>query len=109
MLKCGIVHLGVGAFHRAHQAVFTEDAIAMAGGDWGIIGASLQRPAVPDALNAQDGLYTVETLGRTARYRVMGVLRQALFAPRDRAPLLSALTAPTTHAVTLTLSEKGYC
>jgi fructuronate reductase len=108
-LKPGIVHLGIGAFHRAHQAVFTEDAINTNGGDWGIIGASLQRPDVPDALAAQDCLYTVESLGTAARYRVMGVLRAALFAPRDRAALLAALSAPTTHAVTLTLSEKGYC
>ncbi|HEX4271123.1 MAG TPA: mannitol dehydrogenase family protein, partial [Rhizomicrobium sp.] len=108
-LKCGIVHLGIGAFHRAHQAVFTEDAIDAAGGDWGIIGASLQRSDVPDVLAQQDGLYTVETLGTEARYRVMGVLRAALFAPRDRAKLLSGLASPATHAVTLTLSEKGYC
>jgi len=53
------VHLGIGAFHRAHQAVFTENAIAEQGGDWGIIGASLQRADVPDALTAQDCLYTV--------------------------------------------------
>ncbi len=108
-LPCGIVHLGIGAFHRAHQAVFTEDAIAAAGGAWGIVGASLQRPEVPDTLSGQDGLYTVETLGNEAHYRVMGVLRGTLFAPRDREKLLTALAAPATHAVTLTLSEKGYC
>jgi fructuronate reductase len=108
-LKCGIVHLGIGAFHRAHQAVFTEDAITRSGGDWGIIGASLQRADVPDALARQDCLYTVESLGSEAHYRVMGVIRQALFAPRNREALLAALCAPTTHAVTLTLSEKGYC
>jgi fructuronate reductase len=108
-LKSGIVHLGIGAFHRAHQAVFTEDAIAAAGGDWGIIGASLKQPSVPDTLAAQDKLYTVESLGSMARYRVMGVIGAALFAPRDRAALLAALAAPSTHVVTLTLSEKGYC
>jgi len=108
-LKSGIVHLGIGAFHRAHQAVFTEDAIAAQGGDWGIIGASLKQPSAPDTLSAQDNLYTVETLGNAAHYRVMGVIREALFAPRDRAALLTALSAPSTHAVTLTLSEKGYC
>jgi len=108
-LKCGIVHLGIGAFHRAHQTVFTEDAIEKKGGDWGIIGASLQRPDVPDTLVRQDCLYTVESLGTAASYRVMGVMRRALFAPRDRAALLAALSASTTHAVTLTLSEKGYC
>jgi fructuronate reductase len=112
-LQCGMVHLGIGAFHRAHQAVFTEDAIENQGGakdnSWGIIGASLQRAHVPDALAAQDCLYTVESLGAQANYRVMGVIRQALFAPRDRERLLQALVAPPTHAVTLTLSEKGYC
>jgi fructuronate reductase len=108
-LKTGIVHLGIGAFHRAHQAVFTEDAIAAGGGDWGIVGASLQRADAPDALAAQDGLYTVESLGSRAAYRVMGVERAALFAPRDRAQLLAAMAAPATHVVTLTLSEKGYC
>jgi fructuronate reductase len=108
-LKTGIVHLGIGAFNRAHQVVFTEDAVEAKGGDWGIVGASLQRPDVPNALAAQDCLYTVESLGNAARYRVMGVARAALFAPRDRSALLAALAAPTTHAVTLTLSEKGYC
>ncbi len=108
-LKSGIVHLGIGAFSRAHQAVFTENAIAAKGGDWGIVGASLRQPGVPDALAAQDCLYSVESLGTVARYRVMGVIRQALFAPRDRVALLGALSAPSTHAVTLTLSEKGYC
>ena len=108
-LKSGIVHLGIGAFHRAHQAVFTEDAIAAAGGDWGIVGASLKQPGVPDTLAAQDNLYTVESLGSVASYRVMGVIGGALFAPRDGAALLAALAAPSTHVVTLTLSEKGYC
>ncbi len=108
-LKSGIVHLGIGAFHRAHQAVFTQDAVEQQGGDWGIIGASLQRADVPDTLSRQDCLYTVESLGTAAQYRVMGVIRQALFAPRDREALLAALAASTTHAVTLTLSEKGYC
>ncbi len=108
-LKPGILHLGIGAFHRAHQAVFTEDAIRKAGGNWGIIGASLQRPDVPDALAAQDCLYTVETLGAAASHRVMGVMKAALFAPRDAQALRAALAAPAIHAVTLTLSEKGYC
>ncbi|HUO03045.1 MAG TPA: mannitol dehydrogenase family protein, partial [Rhizomicrobium sp.] len=108
-LKPGIVHLGIGAFHRAHQAVFTEDAIAAKGGDWGIIGASLRHADVPDALAAQDCLYTVESLSETLRYRVMGVLREALFAPRDHDALRAALTSPSTRAITLTLSEKGYC
>lgn len=108
-LKCGMVHLGIGAFHRAHQAVFTEDAIEKSGGDWGIVGASLKHRDVAEALRPQDCLYTVESLGPTARLRVMGVVRHALFAPDESAALLAALAAPATHAVTLTVSEKGYC
>jgi fructuronate reductase len=108
-LKCGVVHLGVGAFHRAHQAVFTEDAMAEAGGDWGIVGASLRHPDVPDALTPQDGLYAVETLDAAGpRYRIVGALRRAICAPRDPAVLLAALAAPTTHVITLTITEKGY-
>jgi fructuronate reductase len=108
-LKCGIVHLGVGAFHRAHQAVFTDQAIAAAGGDWGIVGVSLRHAEVPDALTAQDGLYAVETLEAAgAGYRVVGALRRALAAPRDPAAVLAALAAPTTHVVSLTITEKGY-
>ena len=108
-LKAGIVHLGLGAFHRAHQAVFTEDAIIKHGGDWGIVGASLQHPDAIHALESQYGLYTVETLGHFASYRVMGVLKSLMFGPRHLKGLREALAASSTHAVTLTISEKGYC
>ncbi len=54
----GIVHLGIGAFHRAHQAIYTDDALAHAGGAWGICGVSLRSPDVRDRLAPQDGLYT---------------------------------------------------
>ena len=80
-LGVGIVHLGMGAFHRAHQAVFTEDAIRACGGDWGILGASLRRAAASEALAAQDHLYTVETLGSTMEYRVMAAIRASVCAP----------------------------
>src|SRR5690606_5238038 len=55
----GIVHIGVGAFHRAHQAVYTDEALATAGGDWRIAGVSLRSTDIADALNPQDGLYTL--------------------------------------------------
>jgi len=58
-LGIGIVHLGPGAFHRAHQAVFTEGAIAKSGGNWGICAVSLNSSSVKDALAPQDGLYTL--------------------------------------------------
>src|SRR6185312_15187250 len=58
-VKPGIVHLGIGAFHRAHQAVVIDDLLASGSTDWGIIGASLRSPETRDALVPQDGLYTV--------------------------------------------------
>src|SRR5690625_6356366 len=58
-LKTGIVHLGIGAFHRAHQAYYTEAVLNRFGGDWGILGASLRSPTVRDQLAPQDGLYTL--------------------------------------------------
>jgi fructuronate reductase len=108
-LGTGIVHLGIGAFHRAHQAVYTEDAIRLAGGDWGILGVSLRHATVADALAAQNGLYTVETLGLDADYRVVAAIRGSLCALTDGARLQAAIAAPRTHIVTLTVTEKGYC
>jgi fructuronate reductase len=108
-LGIGIVHLGLGAFHRAHQAVFTDDAIARSGGDWGIVGISLRHAATSDAMTMQDCLYTVEMLDRTPAYRVVGAVRRALFAAHDRGDILAYLSAPATRVITLTITEKGYC
>lgn len=108
-LKAGIVHLGVGAFHRAHQAVFTEDAIEAGGGDWGIVGVSMRRPDVAQSLQPQDGLYTVETLAAEPAYRVVGALRNALTLPLEPQAVIGALAASATRICTLTVTEKGYC
>lgn len=108
-LKMGIVHLGVGAFHRAHQAVFTEDAIETNGGDWGIVGVSMRRPDVAESLRPQDGLYTVEILGPQPSYRVVGAVRRALTLPLQPEAVVGALAAAETRIVTLTITEKGYC
>ncbi len=108
-LKTGIVHLGVGAFHRAHQAVFTEDAIEAGGGDWGIVGVSMRRPDVARSLEPQDSLYTVETLAAEPSYRVVGALRKALTLPLEPQAVIGALAAPATRICTLTVTEKGYC
>src|SRR6186997_3306809 len=80
----GIVHLGLGAFHRAHQAVFTEDAMAAAGGNWGIVGVAPRSVAVLDALRAQDRLYSVTTLAAEGRStRVIGSLAGLRHAASD--------------------------
>lgn len=107
-LGIGIVHLGVGAFHRAHQAVYTEDALAHGRGQWGILGISLRRPDAAQRLLPQNCLYTIECLGEGAEYRVMGVLRHVVTAPEQPQAVSEAIAASYVHIVTLTVTEKGY-
>jgi fructuronate reductase len=105
----GIVHLGLGAFHRAHQAVYTEDALARGGGDWGIVGVAPRSPAVVDALNAQDLLYSVTTLDAGSRStRVVGCYAGARLAAADPSGIVALLADPRIRIVTLTVTEKGY-
>ena len=110
--QVGIVHLGIGAFHRAHQAVLTEDAAAATGDDrWGILGVTQRSDRVVRQLRPQDGLYGVLTLGERERsLRVVGSVLDAVHpgAGGDVARVLRAIAAPTTHVVTLTITEKGY-
>lgn len=108
-MAAGIVHLGLGAFHRAHQAVYTEDAIERAGGDWGIIGVSLRSDGVARQLNPQDGLYSLwsEDAGG-GELRVIGCVQQVLVAGRDLDAVVAAIASASTRLVTLTITEKGY-
>ncbi|HEY4172134.1 MAG TPA: mannitol dehydrogenase family protein, partial [Rhodopila sp.] len=104
MLRPRIVHLGLGAFFRAHGAVYTEDA----GGDWGIVGVSLQRPDQRDRLASQDCLYTtLERDGSGTRARIIGSVLSVLVAPEDPGAVIAALRAAS--IVSLTVTEKGYC
>jgi fructuronate reductase len=107
-LRTGILHLGIGAFHRAHQSVFTEEAVAAAGGDWGICGVTQRSRAVIDQLGPQDGLYSVLERGEQTHARVVGTVRDLLFAAEEGERLLSLLAAPDIRLVTLTVTEKGY-
>ncbi len=109
-LDIGIVHLGIGAFHRAHQAVYTDAAIAYAGGDWGICGVSLKSPTVRDRLVPQDGLYTVRSVSPAGdAWRVVGSVREVLFAPEQMADVIARIARAETKIVSLTVTEKGYC
>jgi len=106
----GIVHLGVGAFHRAHQAVYTDDALALHGGDWRIAGVSLRSPVVADQLNPQSGLYTVASIGEDAsEYRVIAAVERVIAAAADPHEAIEKMAAPATKIVSLTITEKGYC
>lgn len=106
----GIVHLGLGAFHRAHQAVMTEAVLAAGGTRWGIVAASLRSPATRDALAPQDALYTVAVReGDDQRLQVIGAIRALHVAPEDPEALLRAMCHPAVRIVTLTVTEKAYC
>jgi fructuronate reductase/mannitol 2-dehydrogenase len=108
-LRPGVVHISVGSFHRAHQAVYFDDLARAGDRDWGLTGVSVRRPVVQEALAAQDGLYTVLTRGTDgATARVVGALRRCLHSPRDGDAVMRALTHPRTRLVTLTITADGY-
>src|SRR4029077_18423026 len=106
----GIVHLGIGAFQRAHQAMYTEAALDAGDPRWGIVGASLRSPPVRAALKPQDWLYTLAVRGAEGeRLQVIGALKDVLVAPEDPAALLLRVSDPAVAIGTLTVTEKGYC
>ena len=109
-LKPGIVHLGIGAFHRAHQAFYTEAVLNQFGGDWGIIGCSLRSAGVRDQLVPQDCLYTlVERSGEGEKLQIIGAVLDTLVGPENPAALVAQMAAPNIKIVSLTITEKGYC
>ena len=105
----GIVHLGIGAFHRAHQADYTDAALAAAGGDWRIVGASLRCVELADALNPQNGLYTlIERDASNLRARLIGSIERVIAASRAPEDLMTSLTDRRTRIVAMTVTEKAY-
>ncbi len=108
-LGVGIVHLGIGAFHRAHQAVYTEDAVAAAGGDWGICGVTQRSQSVVEQLGPQDGLYTLaQRDGSGERLRVIGAVRELRWAQANPGEVLDRMADEATRVISLTVTEKGY-
>jgi len=106
--QAGVVHLGIGAFHRAHQAAIF-DALLERDPRWAVRAASLRSASVRDAMMPQDGLYClVEREGASETVRVIGAVRDVLVAPEDPEKLIEVLAAPETRIVTLTVTEKGY-
>lgn len=102
----GIVHFGPGAFHRAHQAP-VYDTLNAVDPRWGVTGISLNSPGVADALHPQDFLYTLALLDAEPGMRVIGSIAEVLTADRPDA-ILSAVAAPETRIVSVTVTEKGY-
>ncbi|NKN38286.1 mannitol dehydrogenase family protein [Agrobacterium sp. a22-2] len=106
----GIVHLGLGAFYRAHGAVYIAEAMEKSGGDWGILGVSLVRPDQRDLLAPQGFAYTAVELGPDGETpRVITVINDVLVARENPDAVLDIMSAPATRIVSLTVTEKGYC
>ncbi|WP_425228523.1 mannitol dehydrogenase family protein [Sphingomonas sp.] len=103
----GIVHLGPGAFHRAHQAAYI-DTLLDHDPRWGIAAVALRSRGIVDVLAAQDGLYTLAIRDAMPAWRVLDAHR-AWLGPDDGAATMRVLARPETALVTTTVTEKGYC
>ncbi|XBS68013.1 fructuronate reductase [Acerihabitans sp. KWT182] len=111
-LRSRIVHLGFGAFHRAHQALFTHRVLALSGEDWGICEINLVGgEALISALREQDHLYTVLEKGADASSaHIVGSVHESLHPTYDGIEsVLNKLAEPQVSIVSLTVTEKGYC
>jgi mannitol 2-dehydrogenase len=111
-IKEGIVHVGVGGFHRAHLAVYIDKLLQQHGETkWAICGVGL-RPndaAMRDVLNSQDHMYTViERSAKGSKPSVVGSISSFLFAPDDKEAVIAKMAHPDTHIVSLTITESGY-
>jgi mannitol 2-dehydrogenase len=109
----GVVHFGVGGFHRAHQAMYQDRLMSQGeAADWGICGVGVMPAdrAMQQVLDAQDGLYTLVLKHPDGTYepRVIGSIVQYLFAPDDPEAVVEKMAAPSTRIVSLTITEGGY-
>ena len=110
-LARSIVHIGVGGFHRAHQAVYLDDLCGQGQTGWSITGAGVlpADAAMAAALRPQDHLYTLVTRDRHGtNVRVIGSLVDYVLATPGLDPLVARLAAPETRIVSLTITEGGY-
>ncbi len=108
--EIGIIHFGIGAFHRAHMAWYTDLAMEAGDSNWAIVGVSLRSAEVAHQMNPQQGLYSVTTRNAVgAHSRIIGAVRDVLVAAYDANELIALIAAPTTHILSFTITEKGYC
>jgi mannitol 2-dehydrogenase len=112
-VRAGIAHIGVGGFHRAHQAIYLDRCLARPGHEaWGLCGINLlpQDAAMAAAMKHQDGLYTVTEMAPdgTHRTHVVEAMVEYLYAPDDPGAVLARLSHPDIRIVSLTITEGGY-
>ncbi|HAS9875721.1 TPA: fructuronate reductase, partial [Salmonella enterica] len=111
-MEANIVHIGFGAFHRGHQAVYNDLTNEITGNRWGIFELNLFGDAeLVDALNAQEGLFSVvETSASAINSRLVRTVTGALHTPKSGIQAaIEKLTEPQVKIVSLTITEKGYC
>ena len=107
-----ILHVGVGGFHRAHQALYSDDLLNQGeDAQWGFCGVGLLKhdARIRDVMRSQDCLYTLverSLEGDTAR--IIGSIVDFSFAPDDPQKVLEQMASPTTRIVSLTITEGGY-
>ncbi|WP_431245583.1 mannitol dehydrogenase family protein [Leifsonia xyli] len=107
--RAGILHLGLGNFHRAHQAVYTAAAMAAEGGDWGIVGVASRSGAVVEAMRAQDLLSSVATISPEGMSLTITGAHTDAFVAADEPPrVVESIADPGIRVVTLTVTENGY-
>lgn len=111
-VKAGIVHVGVGGFHRAHEAFYTNELLQKGETDWGICGVALLDfdQKIYNVLKDQDGLYTliVKELNGDMNVQVIGSIVEYLFAPENPLAVIEKMANPETKIITLTITEGGY-
>ena len=112
-LKTGIVHVGIGGFHRAHEAFYTDQLLHNQNiTDWGICGVALLDfdTKIYNTLKEQDGLYTliIKELDGTHKKQVIGSIVEYLFAPEDPMKVIEKMASPEVKIITLTITEGGY-
>ncbi|MHA7210158.1 mannitol dehydrogenase family protein [Arthrobacter sp. MDT1-65] len=113
-LKVGIVHFGVGGFHRAHQAMYLDRLMSQGQAhDWAILGVGVlpHDVAMKQVMDSQNGLYTLveKAADGTQNARVIGSIVDYLFAPEDPEVVIEAIAAPGVRIVSMTITEGGYC
>lgn len=107
-VKNGVVHFGIGNFHRCHQALYCDDLLAQGDMRWGITGVSLRSSKVRDALKPQSYLYTHVTLSDKKHFRIVGAVKNILVAPENPDEVIRTVASADTHLVTATVTEKAY-
>ena len=111
-VRAGVVHVGVGGFHRAHQAMYLDRLLTAGHLEWGVCGVGTQPGdrRMRDVLRSQDGLYTLVLKHPDGRLepRVIGSLVDYLYAPDDPDAVIERMASADTHVVSLTITEGGY-